>query len=384
MKQLVFFVALFCFTSAHGRDVEDILEQREQKRSRYILNSSTIDAIVITMNYGEAGVISSTNISKLKKANILEVHLVYSDFPKDVDLTELNRRRILKAKELRKDLISNEDIQWKLIRQMACKNEAEANVLFHGIVILYRPEQSKETIERDLLSMHNLLPEIKSKKEAIAVAKTLPDSSILKILTRNKDWKNITVVTDVTGSMYPYLAQVALWYKLQEEDNEIKNVIVFNDGDMKNSDEKVVGSVEGIYSGEPKSFDEVVELMVSAMKKGGGGDGQENDLEAVLHAQKKYGSAKEIVLIADNMAPVRDMELLSKINVPVRVVLCGTQFGINVDYLNIALKTKGSIHTMEDDLDELFLLKEGAKVKIGTLFFVIRDGKFVPFVTKKI
>src|SRR5690606_24582422 len=37
---------------------------------------------------------------------------------------------------------------------------------------------------------------------------------IPKVFDRNKQWKNCLIVTDVTGSMFPYLAQFQMWHKL--------------------------------------------------------------------------------------------------------------------------------------------------------------------------
>lgn len=379
MMKWTLILALILLTPlvVYSRNLDDILSIKETKKARYVLRTDFTEAIVINMSFGESTIISTANKEKLKKADIIEIHVVYSDFPKGIDMNSLNRNRIKKALELRSDLIINESIDWSLIRQVSCQNEAEANTLFHGIVIIYRPVQDAELMKRDIALMNSFLPEIETKADAIHAQKALPDTSVLKIFNRNKHWKNMTVAVDVTGSMYPYISQVALWFKLHEKDNEIKNVVAFNDGDMKDSHEKITGNTGGIYSGSPKSFEEAKELLVLAMRKGGGGDGQENDIEALLHAQTKFTSAKEFILIADNMAPLRDFELIKELKIPVRVVLCGTHFGINLHYIQLAYATGGSIHTMEKDLYDLLKMKDGTVITLGSEAFKIVDGTIV-------
>ncbi|MCH2085530.1 MAG: hypothetical protein MK226_24320, partial [Saprospiraceae bacterium] len=62
---------------------------------------------------------------------------------------------------------------------------------------------------------------------------------------------------------------------------------------------------------------------------------------------------------------------------PVRIILCGTQFGINKQYLDLARATKGSVHTIEKDISNLMNLREGEKITISGRTFVIENGKFI-------
>ena len=113
------------------------------------------------------------------------------------------------------------------------------------------------------------------------------------------------------------------------------------------------------------------------MRNGGGGDCKENDLEAILDVLKINEECKEIILIADNWAPVKDIELLKQINIPIRVICCGTSLGINVEYLNIARATGGSVHLMEKDLTELSTMNEGKSISIAGITYQIKNGEFV-------
>jgi hypothetical protein len=204
----------------------------------------------------------------------------------------------------------------------------------------------------------------------------LPDSTLFKIFKRNK-WTGMDIVGDVTGSMYPYTAQLLLWLKLQSLDSLTSYYSFFNDGDNLPNRKKIMGKTGGIYSAECTSFSEVVELVKSTMMKGGGGDCPENNVEAILQSEEKFPATAFHVLIADNWAPVKDMTLTSKITKPVRVVLCGVlDDAINIDYLNLARKTGGSVHLMEKDLLSLAAMHEGETITIGKKKFRITNGLF--------
>ncbi|GIV27967.1 MAG: hypothetical protein KatS3mg027_1781 [Bacteroidia bacterium] len=104
---------------------------------------------------------------------------------------------------------------------------------------------------------------------------------------------------------------------------------------------------------------------------------KKNVIEAILYGLKKIKEIEHVILIADNWAPVRDINLLPKIKVPVHVILCGVTNGmkINADYLNIAYKTKGSIHTIEEDID--FLIQNASnEFFINGNLYKLKNGKF--------
>ena len=205
------------------------------------------------------------------------------------------------------------------------------------------------------------------------------DSTILKVLNRNPDWSKMLVVTDLTASMTPYTAQLLLWFKLNEQKKVIDYFVFFNDGNRKKTQNKVIGETGGIYGGQANSFESTAVLAQQAINNGYGGDLPENDLEALIEGINACDSCSEVILIADNQAPPRDMALLTQIEKPVRVTLCGTAYGINTAYLNLAYQTGGSVHTIEEDIEDLIEINEGGTIKIGEELFVIRNGKFYFF-----
>lgn len=214
---------------------------------------------------------------------------------------------------------------------------------------------------------------------------------ILATLQRFKEsWKGKVVVTDITESMNPYLEEVLIWHMLNLRQGEHTKYLFFNDGDKKMASAKKAGTTGGIYTCEG-AWDElplVINTMHTAIGYGlGGGEAPENDLEAVLAGIDQKKNVEELILIADSYSRVRDMELLPQINIPIRIILCGAEENngfyrglkpdINEEYLTIAHRTKGSIHTLRQDILNLSERKEGEIVEIGNYRYILRNKQFI-------
>ncbi len=389
MRQISLLFSVIFLTSSFSsgtvlRTSEEIAKQPEIKKHQYRLTTGLMEAIVINMQYGESEVISTSDRNALKTAEVVQIDVVFSDYPKRGDLTNLNLNRIRVVERLRKELVTNPSIEWRLIRQMACNNETEAKTLFHGIVIHYRSAQSKEVTARDMSFMENFLPKEMDAVSAKALKSKMPDSTIFKVFDRNKSWNQMHVVADLTGSMSPYTAQLVIWFQLNMKSNRLKQVTFFNDGDDKSQMDKKIGATGGIYMKEVSTYAEIRELAIKTMSAGNGGDGPENDIEALIAAARQNPNAKEFVLIADNLAPVKDLVLLGELKIPVRVVLCGTAYRINSQYLSIARATGGSVHTMEEDLHDLFKLSNGKTFTFQKKLYKIVDDSIVEVTPKMI
>jgi antitoxin component YwqK of YwqJK toxin-antitoxin module len=208
------------------------------------------------------------------------------------------------------------------------------------------------------------------------------NSVVFNVLKRNKQWKNKLVVADLTGSMYPYAQQISTWLKLQFlKDSTSQHFAFFNDGDNKKDVDKKIGTTGGVYYCKAKTVDELITTMELTIKKGQGGDAPENPVEAIIYGLSKSGKVEDVILVADNWAKARDLKILTRIKVPVRVVLCGVFEGmeINEDYLNIAYKTKGSVHTIEQDITDLMKQSTGKKFTINGVDYIIKNGSVKVF-----
>jgi hypothetical protein len=68
---------------------------------------------------------------------------------------------------------------------------------------------------------------------------------------------------------------------------------------------------------------------------------------------------------------------LDKIYRPIRIILCDTDKGILPEYLEIASKTGGSVHTLKEDIVDLIKKKEGETIVAGGKKYKIQGGKIV-------
>ena len=200
---------------------------------------------------------------------------------------------------------------------------------------------------------------------------------VYNVFKRNKKWKKQLIVADLTGSMYPFAQQISTWLKLHfTRDSLRQSFVFFNDGDRKKDSDKKVGVTGGVYFCTATNVDQLVNMMNLTIRNGQGGDAPENVIEAILYGLRKTRGVENIILIADNWAKVRDINLLAKVKVPVRVLLCGVTEGMEIhpDYLNIAYKTKGSVHTIEQDITDLILQTSGKKFSVNGVDYIIKNG----------
>lgn len=325
------------------------------------------DKVVLKNHYGKYMILNPENVKLIQGQTVFSVEVVYTDYPKGDDFDLLNKKRLASLFQLAPELFSNEMITWKLVKQTDCK-KGNAYDFFHGIVITYRPPSTLSGLrgERDYL------------KNVLKGNDKLIDSTFIKVMNRNK-WQDIAIVNDFTGSMSPYIAEVLVWHalNLQKPISRISGYTFFNDGNLTPDYNKVIGHTGGIYHTASQNLDSILNTAVTTIENGGGGDIQENDVEALIEAQNKYPKAKGLVLVADNWANMRDTSLISQVKLPVKVVLCGTNATINTEFIDLAYKTKGSIHTIEEDILDLMKITEGKDIIINKRKYRLVHGSFV-------
>lgn len=409
---LTFF--LFSIVSFGQITIDEVLSIKEEKMPIYEPEIISGTQLYLKMNYGSSTIANPREIKKLKGALIASVDIVYSDHPQGDKYPSLTRKRIENLKKLYPTLFTSNDIQWKLVRQTNCSDKNSAQRLFHGIVITYRPAQTEESTAKEIAFLDSILskPEkltstgwsyttiydidpITGERTVVSSSDTVfhdfefdgelgpyfptfrtRDSVVKTVLDRNK-WNDMAIVCDLTGSMSPYSAQLFVWLRLNTSNDRVKQFVFFNDGDRTPDNKKVIGKTGGIYDIRSSSYEDVEELAFKTMRNGCGGDMPENDIEALLKTTKLCPTCDNIVLIADNWANIKDIANMSQLKKPIKIILCGADFGINTEYLDLARATGGSVHTIEEDLTELIKLSEGQEITIQGQTFKIEKGKFV-------
>ncbi|MCG9879382.1 MAG: leucine-rich repeat domain-containing protein [Bacteroidia bacterium] len=181
------------------------------------------------------------------------------------------------------------------------------------------------------------------------------DSVVWKVFDRHPEWTDALVINDWTGSMYGYGAQVLHWHLNNYKHSGVRFLSLFNDGDGKTTAQKVIGETGGIYSAEASDIPTILNLFNLVRLNGGGGDRPENNIEAILTSIERFPEHKEIILIADNFACIRDIELAYKITKPIRIIVCGysKDFGVNTHLAYLAKISNGGLYTLENDIENL-------------------------------
>jgi hypothetical protein len=182
------------------------------------------------------------------------------------------------------------------------------------------------------------------------------------------------VVCDLTSSMYPYSTQLFAWFRQNARNTTIKGIVFFTDCDSLGQQTRLGGPAGQLFVTRERDPKTVLPLMLAAARNTiNNTDGPENNVEALLAAQRLFPTAKNLVLIADNTNSVKDMSRLAGVKRPVHVVLCGSREDksgqpFQDDYQLIATKTNGSLHTISDDLNP-GVLASHTTVRVGTVYY---------------
>jgi hypothetical protein len=432
-NKLILIFGLLLFMSSCRQDIvpnelkpkfDKILENPQVLTEYDFKESTSISHFAIPFDFGSNKLRDSIILEKLENTHIKFITYVYSDFKKDDKFKqdEFNRERLFDLYNYFPNLFEDEEIEWKTIMQTGGKDGESASKLFHGFVVYYRPTPTAESMKKEMeyikamidTSLTFIAPltdsttiitsfeseiapigegdyvfesDLSFKKGGIDYSASttgtyqfgnyFQDTVVSVVLNRNKHWNKMLIACDLTGSMSPYSAQLFVWHRLNIDKNKSQHFVFFNDGDMTPDNNKVTGKTGGIYHSKANNFEELMKVANKTMTNGYGGDAPENDIEALLEGVNKCKDCNDIILIADNWANLRDYSLIEKVKKPIRIILCGTQFGINKQYLELARATKGSVHTIEQDITNLMTLKEGQEVKIGKQTFIIQNGTFI-------
>ena len=184
--------------------------------------------------------------------------------------------------------------------------------------------------------------------------------------------------------MEPYGSEVLLWHLLRTDKDDISKFAFFNDGEKESLE---IGNAGGVYFTSIKDYKKIGRAITYFTELGydKNTDHAENDLEAIIKSVNNSYDHDDVVVIVDNNSPVRDMELLKQINYPVRIVLCGVdkKEDINPDYIKLAYHSKGSLHTVEDDIDQFKKNKNGEIVMINKVKYKVEEDELVQL-TKKV
>ncbi len=216
---------------------------------------------------------------------------------------------------------------------------------------------------------------VRSRNPNLAINDTVVTATLNR---QQNNWKQELVVMDITASMAPYVAQMMGWFYRHAADGKLRHFTFFNDGDA--NPDGAVGKTGGVYHIKADNFNAIKDGVQQAMQRGGGGNAPENDIEALIKGIKACPECGDVVLIADNWAPIRDKSLSASLGLlkkPIHIILCGVDWGINAEYLELARDTGGSVHLIDSDITDLTALKEGGNITIRGVEYLYKGGKLI-------
>ena len=418
MRLFYLLLILFCVEFSNAQNFNSLVNTTPTSTSEIDLTTLKENQLYISMPFAKKLVLNPEQKNQLQERVTIKLELVYTKYRtvESFDQKNLNRNRLKELTHLVPSLFENRFWEFELVSQTSGNSREECNKMFHGFLVTFRPNSSKIMLDFEADYLNNLVTsmlkndsiendttpkkyDIKthydqaigyihdtiwyldtvkppSPPDFFYLQSLYNDTTVLSAFYRNKNWNNFIVVTDVTGSMSPYSAQVFAWLKKQADNKTAKYFVFFNDGDEKPSNKKKPLETKGIYITKNKNIDAVINTATKCMRNGsGGGEGLENDIEAIIDGIKQYPEANEVILVADNMESMRDYKYIDRIKKPVRIIICGTSKRINVQYLDIARQTKGSVHTSVSDITSLNY-KEGEYFFIDEREYLYQKGKF--------
>ncbi|MCY7352258.1 MAG: hypothetical protein LH606_16610 [Cytophagaceae bacterium] len=202
-----------------------------------------------------------------------------------------------------------------------------------------------------------------------------PDSTSYHALSRNlRRWPDAVIVCDLTSSMYPYSTQLFAWFKKNARNPAVKGLVFFTDCDSLGRQTYPGGPAGQFFvTRERDAVNALPILLAAARNTLINLDRDENDVEALLFAQKTFPDAKHLILLADNSSGVKDLATLDRIRKPVHVVLCGTpwdstRMAFQPDHFTIASRMRGSLHTIEDDLKPTDIV-QNTVLRVGSTYY---------------
>ena len=416
----LFYLLLILFLAQNGatQNFENLVNANPSFVSEIKLDGLDKNQLHISMPFAQKLVLNPEQKQRLQKRIVIKLELVYTKYrtAESFNQKTLNRSRLKELNKLVPSLFENRLWEYDLISQTNGNSREACNRMFHGFIVTFRPNSTKEMLDSEasyltdlvttMLKSDSIENDTTPKKYDIkthydqnigyihdtiwyldTVTPPSPpdffylqslynDTTVLGAFNRNKNWNNFIVAVDVTGSMSPYSAQVFVWLKKQAENKVAKYFVFFNDGDEKPSKKKQPLETKGVYITKNKNIESVINTASKCMRNGsGGGEGLENDIEAVIDGIKQYPGADEVILVADNMEGMRDYKYIKKINLPVRIIVCGTSKRINTQYLDLAKQTKGSIHTLYSDITS-FNYSDGEYFIVDEREYRYLNGKF--------
>lgn len=168
----------------------------------------------------------------LTNEKVIQVDYVYTTFRLDsnFDQIALNQKRNLVFKQQLSNSISNLTV-WNSIAQSGAQTVSEAKNFFHGFVVYYRPRPTKESMEKEISFIDNIVwgENFAMDDKDSASVETFPPTGIKDAITTKADSSDISAITAIDENECYELDQKGIVEKTPAEfkqfcDEQVKNI----------------------------------------------------------------------------------------------------------------------------------------------------------------
>ena len=140
--------------------------------------SETVKTVTIKMPYAKWDVLSITgDTNALSTAGDMLIDIVCTEFPTNANLNMLNNARLATFYKLFPTISPKQVRIIKVLRQLDGSEKSMAQEMFHGLVIKFRPAQTKETMKNDLARLDKILADYDS-GAITRIVKPLPGNAL--------------------------------------------------------------------------------------------------------------------------------------------------------------------------------------------------------------
>lgn len=138
--------------------VDSILANKILRIPSYKQPSTSNESMFLPMGFGKSDILDTMGFYELRNAEILSVDLLFTDYPANLDLKPLNRKRFQHLCKLIPYALSNPNTRWQVIRQMDGYDKETALLMLHGFVINYRKPVTSELTKKEISLIQSVTP----------------------------------------------------------------------------------------------------------------------------------------------------------------------------------------------------------------------------------
>lgn len=205
--------------------------------------------------------------------------------------------------------------------------------------------QEREAVMIEGLDELNAKDSVRVSRLLMQVGPTY-EQTIYRVLDSHPQWQELTLLLDWTRGRMSASAQSMIWQSMHSDDTRIVQWAAYNRLYMgRESKYETEGHTQWRLI-EREDFTDMNGLLLELNSMGLGDLTPKNDI-AVL--DELSGDTEQLLLIADNASCIEDYYDLGDLDERVHVIVTDVQDYINPQYISIAYRAGGSLHTAGSD-----------------------------------